>query len=192
MASSARNEGVPEPPGFRVERNLPCGRHPLLEVFPGLDQLPTARRLEKNSARRAGLFGKTFIELVDQDLWMYVAPHEKPKVTRSRGWKPVISPDVDCIVVGATHLRESPSMVLFMDIYHELNHVIQRQGGANLWEPGVSYVERWTEVEAYRFVVEEARQLGTSEAFLQEYLKVEWISKKEHQQLLSAVGVSAP
>ncbi len=81
--------------------------------------------------------------------------------------------------------------MLFMDIYHELCHVRQRQGGANLWEPGVSYVKRWTEVEAYRFVVEEARSLGVADDFIREYLKVEWISAKEHRELLAELRVSA-
>ncbi len=189
MAQTRSEPALPVPKGFRVARELSVGRHPLLGMFPGADRLPAARRLEPDPAKRASLFGDTEVELVDQDLWMYVAPHEKPKITRSRGWKPVISPDRDCIVVGATHLKESPPLVLFMDIFHELRHVIQRHGGANLWEPGVSYVERWTEVEAYRFVVQEARDLGASEEFLREYLKVEWISKEEHRRLLVAVGV---
>jgi hypothetical protein len=128
------------------------------------------------------------VEVVDQDMWMYVAPTEVPEFSRGR-WKPVVSPDSDCIVVGKSHLDESPAIMLFMDIYHELCHVRQRQGGANLWEPGVSYVKRWTEIEAYRLVIEEARTLGVSDDFLREYLKVEWISEKEHRELLAEMKV---
>ena len=189
MVARKAKPSTPEPDGFRPSRSLGAGRYPLLKVFPGLDRLPAALRLAPDATERARLFGDTEVELVDEDMWMYVAPHEMPKVTRARGWKPVVSPECDCIVVGVGHLRDSPLLVLFMDIYHELGHVIQRQGGANLWEPGVSYVERWTEVEAYRFVVTEARALGATDAFLRDYLKVEWISDKEHAQLLKAVGV---
>jgi hypothetical protein len=78
-----------------------------------------------------------------------------------------------------------------MDIYHELCHVLQRQGGADLWPPGVSYVERWTEIEAYRFVVDEARALGVPDSFLREYLRVEWISDDELRTLLEALHVPA-
>jgi hypothetical protein len=178
------------PTGFRVDRDLLPGRHPLLEVFPGLDSLPPAQRLEPDPAKRAALFEETCVEVVDADMWMYVAPHEMPAVRRAR-WKPVVSPDRDCIVVGMSHLRESPAVMLFMDIYHELCHVRQRQGGANLWPPGVSYVKRWTEVEAYRFVVEEARSLGVPNDFLRDYLKVEWISDEEHRELLHELNVPA-
>ncbi len=190
MTAADASLTLPQPKGFRVARTLAVGRHPLLTVFPGLDRLAAARRIEADAPGRSRLFRKTTVELIDQDLWMYVAPREKPKVMRSRGWKPVISPEEDCVVVGETHLRESPLLVLFMDIYHELCHIVQRRQGADLWEPGVSYVDRWTEVEAYRFVVGEARALGISDEFLRDYLKVEWITEKEHAKLLRAVGVS--
>jgi hypothetical protein len=182
----------PPPSGFRLARELPVGRHPILAVFPGLDRLPPAARLEPDPAKRERLFGETQVELVDEDMWMYVAPREAPSTPRRRGWSPVVSPEQDCIVVGIGHLRDSPGMILYLDIYHELCHIVQRRDGANLWEPGVSYVERWTEVNAYRFVVEEAKALGVADAYLREYLRVEWISAKEHAQLLSAVGVGSP
>jgi hypothetical protein len=178
------------PKGFRVLREAPVGRHPLLAVFPDLDTLPLAKRLEPDPARRARLFDETCVEVVDADMWMYVAPWDLPPSFRGR-WKPVVTPGSDCIVVGKGHLGESPMLMLFMDIYHELCHVRQRQGGANLWEPGVSYVKRWTEVEAYRLVVDEARSLGVSNDFLREYLKVEWISAKEHRELLDELKVPA-
>ncbi|MGA8664652.1 MAG: hypothetical protein WB809_06285 [Thermoplasmata archaeon] len=178
-----------EPPSaFRIARDLPLGRHPILKVFPGLDRLPPGRKIHKEAKVRARLFRSTEIELVAADLWMYVAPREIPKFVR-REWKPVVSPDTNCIVVGAGHLRESPALTLYLDIYHELCHILQRDGGAELWEAGVSYVERWTEVEAYRFVIEEARRLKVSDAYLREYLEVEWISAKEHRTLLTTLGV---
>jgi hypothetical protein len=178
----------PAPPGFRVSRDLPVGRHPLLAAFPGLDRLALATRLEPDPAKRERLFEDTCVEVVDADMWMYVAPKELPETFKGR-WHPVISPRSDCIVVGKSHLAESSELMLFMDIYHELCHVQQRQGGADLWPPGVSYVKRWTEVEAYRLVVVAARELGVPNAFLREYLKVEWISASEHRELLAELGV---
>lgn len=176
------------PEGFEVDRTLELGRHPILGVFPGLDALPTARRLEPRTDARQKLFGATFVELVDLDMWMYVAPREA--LEGRRGRRPLlVSPDVDCIVVGGAHLRESPPLTLFMDIYHELCHVRQRAAGADLFPPGLGYVERWTEVEAYRFVVDEARRFGVPDAFLRDYLRVEWISEAQHRELLEKLGV---
>jgi len=181
---------TPAPKGFRIRRDLPVGRHPLLAAFPDLDKQPAALRLQPDATARAKLFDETCVQVVDQDLWMYVAPWDMPPGAR-REWSPVLSPGSDCIVVGRSHLVESPAIVLYMDIFHELCHVLQRHGGANLWPPGVSYVERWTEVEAYRFVVEEGRMLGVSDAFLREYLEVEWISEAEHRELLRKLEVPA-
>ncbi|HYA10741.1 MAG TPA: hypothetical protein VEH10_03615 [Thermoplasmata archaeon] len=192
MGTKESDSSPPPPPGFRVDRAIPVGRHPILAVFPGLDRLGPASRIETDPGKRARLFDETCIEVVDQDLWMYVAPWETPPFARRRGWNPVVAPGKDCIVVGQGHLRDSPEMILYLDIYHELCHILQRRAGANLWEPGLSYVERTTEVDAYRFVVQEAKSLGVPDAYLREYLMVEWISKKEHLQLLEAVGVPPP
>jgi hypothetical protein len=191
MSPSAKSATKAElvPPGFRVDRDLSVGRHPILTAFPGLDALPTAARLVPEEGARRRLFGETHVELVAQDLWMYVAPFERPKAAR-REWRPVISPGSDCIVVGESHLRTSPLLMLFMDIYHELCHVVQRRGGADLWPPGVSYVKRWTEIEAYRFVVKEAQSFGVPNEYFREYLRVEWISDEEHRELLAELGVA--
>ena len=70
MASSrrkSRTEAQP-PKGFRVSRDLPAGRHPLLAAFPGLDQLPAALRLQPDPVARAKLFDETCVQVVDQDL----------------------------------------------------------------------------------------------------------------------------
>ena len=179
---------IAAPKGFHVDRELPVGRHPLLAAFPGLDRLPTAERLVTDARARSKLFDETCVQIVDQDLWMYVAPWDAPSGAR-RQWQPVLSPGSDCVVIGKGHLAESTELMLFMDIFHELCHVLQRQGGANLWPPGLSYVERWTEVEAYRFVVGEARKLGVPDGFLREYLRVEWISEDEHRRLLESLEV---
>ncbi|HYB77317.1 MAG TPA: hypothetical protein VEE83_01380 [Thermoplasmata archaeon] len=189
MATHQKSRSAVSPPkGFRVARDLPIGRHPLLAAFPGADKLLIAERLQPDPVARAKLFDATCVQIVDQDLWMYVAPWDVPPGVR-REWNPVLSPGSDCIVIGKSHLAESPPIVLFMDIFHELCHVIQRHGGANLWAPGVSYVKRWTELEAYRFVIEEARRLGVSDDFLRDYLRVEWITEDEHRQLLEALEV---
>jgi hypothetical protein len=178
------------PKGFRVARDTPVGRHPLLTVFPGLSALPTAARHEPDAAKRAKLHAETCVEVVAQDLWMYVAPFDVPKSFRRR-WKPVVSPDSDCIVVGVGHLRESPALVLFMDIFHELRHVQQRNAGRELWPENLSYVQRPTEIEAYQFVVDEARRIKVSDPTIREYLRVEWIDDDELGELFAKLGVPA-
>ncbi len=173
-----------------MDRRLPLGRHPLLRAFPGLDRLPTAKRHEPDPATRKRLYADTWIELVSEDLWMYVAPWKVPRLSgRARRFRPVVAPNLDCIVVGEAHLRTSSELVLFLDVFHELCHIRQRHNGLELFDRGTSYVERPTEVEAYRFVVEEGHRLHVPNEELREYLRVEWITEKEFGQLLDAVGV---
>ncbi|MGI0132029.1 MAG: hypothetical protein ACREDK_02890 [Thermoplasmata archaeon] len=183
------HRGAP-PDAFRIERGVALGRHPLLTVFPGLDQLGAASRLTSDPSRRDALWRGTFIDLVAEDLWMYVAPWTP--IESRRGPRPTVAPGTDCVVIGASHLRESPALVLYLDIFHELVHVLQRHAGADLFPPGVEYVDRPTEVEAYRFVVEDARRLGVDDATLREYLLVEWIDRPQFLRLLAAVGVPPP
>ena len=179
------------PKAFRLDRQAKLGRHPLLEVFPQLDQLETAAKQVADPAARSRLYGNTFVEIVKGDVWMYVAPYEVPKWARGQ-WKPVASPDSDCIVIGVEHLRESPELTLFLDIFHELCHVLQRQAGRELFAEGLSYVDRSTEIEAYKFVVDEARRYGVADDVLRDYLLVEWITPEEFLTLLDRVGVSRP
>jgi hypothetical protein len=178
------------PPGFTVNRKLPLGRQPLLKAFPGLDKLPTAVRHAPDPTTRARLHRDTCVELVAEDMWMYVAPEKVPKEAGGR-WKPVLANGTDCIVIGESHLRESPPLILFLDIFHELCHILQRHDGRELWDRRYSYVTRPTEVEAYKFVVDEARLLKVKDEVLREYLRVEWITAKEFRTLLDALGVPA-
>ncbi len=182
---------VPDgPPGFEVNRSAGPGRHPILEVFPGMDRLETARRIEPEAGGRARLFASTRVEVVTSDVWMYVAPWEVPPGAR-REWRPVMAPGEDVIVVGRGHLADSPTFTLFLDIFHELRHVQQRHAGRQLFDRTVSYVQRPTEVEAYQFVVDEARRFGVTDGYLRDYLRVEWISDAEHRELLATLGVPA-
>jgi hypothetical protein len=191
MASKAAraSEDGGAPPGFSVVRSTRNGRHPLLAVFPGLDGLPTAERQEPDPAARAKLFGETCVEIVSDDIWMYVAPWERLRTLRRRRFEPVIAPQTDCIVIGSGHLRTSPALMLFMDIYHELCHIQQRHRGEELFDRPESYVRRPTELQAYRFVVDEARRWHVDDEFLREYLRVEWISESEFSELLAAMDV---
>ena len=189
MTPAAAKRSAPGvPKAFRIDRKAPLGRHALLDVFPGLDGLETAHRQVPDRTARQRLYGSTKVEIVDGDVWMYVAPHVIPSWARAR-WKPVDSGGVDCIVIGEEHLRESEALILYLDIFHELCHVLQRKAGRELFPEGISYVERSTEVDAYQFVVDEARRFGIADAVIREYLKVEWISEEEFGRLLDALGV---
>jgi hypothetical protein len=180
-----------EPPaGFTVNRSLGPGRYKLLEVFPGLDTLPAFIAVtEKDPGKLDAVLG-TLVEVVKDDVWMYIAPRVQPKIHGRDQWHPVLSGDLDIVVVGHGHLTESSPILLYMDILHELCHVTQRHKGIELWDPKYEYVDRPTELEAYQFVIDEAKRLGATKPFLKEYLKVEWVSEEDYQRLLQKMGLS--
>jgi hypothetical protein len=181
--------GLKPPSPFRISRRLKPGRYPLLRVFPGLDRVRAFRGYPCPPKARRDLAHRSFVEIVNRKgEWMYVAPHVLPPDADKR-WQPIVTDD-DCVVVSNFHLARSPSLVLYMDILHELYHVVQRQGGRELWDDDYDYVDRPTELEAYRFAVEEARRLKAPDSFLREYLRVEWVSERHHRRLLKNLGVT--
>ncbi len=95
----------------------------------------------------------------------------------------------DAIVVSQSHLRNSPLMDVYLDLIHEFLHILQRHQGRELWPSRLPYADRPTEVEAYSFSVAEARRLGVSDRYLQKYLEVPWIGRREFRHLLRNVGV---
>jgi hypothetical protein len=75
-----------------------------------------------------------------------------------------------------------------LDIIHELVHVRQFMEGKELFDSDFTYIERPTEVEAYRVAVEEAKRLGLSEERICAYLKTEWMSAKDFKRLTKSLG----
>lgn len=179
-----------EPPAeFSVDRTARIGRHPLLRVFSGLDKVPPFRAYPASASERVHVARNTSVHLVPGPTWMYVAPHRVPPFAKAVGWKPVTS-RAEVIVVGRKHLSTSPAITLYLDILHELFHVFQRRAGRELWDISNGYAGSPTELEAYAFAVKEARRLGASEAYLREYLQVDWIDRKEHTRLVRNLGVA--
>ena len=94
------------------------------------------------------------------------------------------------IVVSPKYLQSATLNLLYLDIVHELVHVKQYKEGRDLFDSKYSYVDRPTELEAYRITLDEARRIGMTEEQIEDYLYVEWISKKEHQKLAETLGVN--
>jgi hypothetical protein len=93
------------------------------------------------------------------------------------------------LMVNPKYLNKGDKTDIYLDVIHELVHVRQFMEGKELFDSNYSYTERPTEVEAYRYAVEEAKRLGLSDERICEYLKTEWMSQKELEQLASTVNV---
>jgi hypothetical protein len=183
-------EEYPVPRPFRAVATTPPGRYPLLDVFRGFEKTVPFRKYPGDDAKTLAIARNTSAQVVDGPGWMYVAPRKTPPEVRAAGFRMVESRE-DEIVVARSHLANSPTMVLYLDVMHEFLHILQRRQGRELWPgPTLPYPDRPTEVEAYSYSIAEARRLGVSDRFLRDYLLVTWISKSEYRRLLRNVGVS--
>jgi hypothetical protein len=191
VTARKRPEKYPAPGEFRPARDSPTGRHPLLEVFEGLERTVPFRKYPGDDRTILNIARHTWAHILDGPGWMYVAPVTTPSEVRAAGFRMLESRE-DEIVVARAHLANSPTMDLYLDVIHEFLHILQRRQGRVLWLGSkVSYVDRPTEVEAYAFSVAEARRLGVPDSYLRDYLKVTWVKKSEYLRLLRNVGVSA-
>lgn len=157
--------------GFVLHRGLGVGVHPLVKLADGLQEARGLKVLfPKEDERRA------FLDSVK----VHVSPfHGYMWIDDTKGR----------VVVSADYLRNGEERGIFLDLVHELVHIRQHREGQDLWDERFPYVDRPTEVEAYRVAVEEARELGLSDEEICEYLHVPWTTDAEHERLCTNMGV---
>lgn len=94
------------------------------------------------------------------------------------------------IIVNLRYLNRGDKVDIHLDLIHELVHVRQFMEGKELFDPNYSYVDRPTEIEAYRHAVEEARRMSLSDERICDYLKTEWMSNNDLKRLAKALKVN--
>jgi hypothetical protein len=156
--------------GVKIERKAPTKLHPFLKFFRGFEAVPAVR----------GLFGRQ-TDRVLRSL--------KVEFFSARfGY--MGTSDVDGhLLISTHHLKDSEFQTVYLDIVHELCHVKQFRKGQPLFYPKLSYVDAPSEIEAYRFTIKEGQRIGMTTRQLLDYLKVEWISPKEHRRLARHCGL---
>jgi len=94
------------------------------------------------------------------------------------------------LMVNARYLSSGNRVDIYLDVIHELYHVKQFMEGKELFDTRYEYIERPTEIEAYRYTVQEARRLGLSDERICQYLKTEWMSDSDLKRLAKALNVA--
>jgi len=92
--------------------------------------------------------------------------------------------------VSKPYLEVADERYLYLDVIHELVHVRQFQEGKELFDRRYEYVDRPTEIEAYRATLKEARRIGYKGKALVEYLRVDWVSEADFMRFLDLLGVT--
>jgi len=94
------------------------------------------------------------------------------------------------LVISKGYLNTGNKTDIYLDLVHELCHVKQFMDGKELFDPRYEYVDRPTEIEAYRYCVQEARRLGLSEERIRLYLRTEWMGEADYERLVKYVNPS--
>ncbi len=93
------------------------------------------------------------------------------------------------LMVNSRYLSSGDRVDIYLDVIHELCHVKQFMEGRELFDARYDYVDRPTEIEAYRYTVQEARRLGLAEERICRYLRTEWMSENDLKRLTKSVNV---
>lgn len=153
----------------KIQRNVKIATYPFMEYFKGFENVDAVREV----------FGE---ETED------VLSNLRVEFAGIRGYMGVNETDGH-LIIGARYLNEGSIVDIYLDVIHELVHVKQFMEGKELFDSDYTYIERPTEVEAYRHAVKEARRLGMDDEKICEYLKTEWMSDDDLQRLAKTVGV---
>jgi hypothetical protein len=156
----------------RIHRHVEPGQYRLAELFEDIRTYGILTAIFADAEEIDGVVAHTKVFVVDM-------PHEM-----------FVNNDDGSIAIGLTHLRQAPDEFLYLDIIHELCHVKQHLQGRNLYDRSKAYVDRETEIEAYRITVQEARRIGLNDEAIACYLRVSWISSEEYKRLLRSLDVT--
>lgn len=156
-------------PFVQIVRNTDSGTFNFKQIFIGFEKLEAVKSIfgEKTDA----VLSKLKVEVFPRKGFMGVSDEDGH------------------IFASKYYIHEGDIWSVYLDTVHELVHVRQFFEGKNLFDPAFSYVERPTEIEAYRLGVIEARRIGLSEQEIFDYLEVPWITKADHVRLATTCNV---
>jgi hypothetical protein len=148
---------------------LPLGDYGFTEVFQGF---------EKARAVRA-IFGKATPEVLS-GIRVVLASRQ--------GYMHVDGQTGD-LHISRPYLKSADERYIYLDVVHELVHIKQFRDGRELFDRRYDYVDRPTEIEAYKATLKEARRIGYRGKELVDYLRVDWVSEADFGRFLDLLGV---
>jgi len=152
-----------------IERDAGPGTFPFTQVFKGFEKVGAVKAIFGPNTKR-------------------VLKELEVEVTDGRGYMR-INDEKGSIVVNSKYLKEGQETHVYLDVIHELVHIRQHMEGKELWDKRFDYVDRPTEIEAYKAVIEEGRRVRLTDDELVEYLKVEWVAEEDFLRMLRTLGV---
>ncbi len=152
---------------YLINHNLELGMYQLTDIITGLEYSVALNKIYGNKLK--DVLNTTEANVV------------------SKPWQIWVDRETKIITINKDYLVHSDRGTLYLDFIHEMVHIWQISDGKNVFDRSVSYVDAPTEIEAYRYTIEDAERIGFSKTDIIDYLKVRWISKEEHLRLVKAV-----
>ena len=156
---------------FRVQRSAGVGEYKLSEVFSGLESSSALLKVFGSRTQMTKVMRhlKLRVERNDSGLWL--------------------DRDTGTVCIGSKYLANAKNDFLYLDVIHVLVHVRQFLEGKELYDQAFEYVDRPTELEAYRTTVAEARRIGMEEDEILRYLRMDAAADSELGKLMEKIGV---
>jgi len=156
---------------FKVKRRVTRGEHKFTEVFTGVQNSPTLLRVFGSQRVMIDTINHLKLKIVDSDwgVWLDYA--------------------TGAVCLGSKYLASAKVDYLYLDVIHVLVHVKQFLDGKELFDQTFEYVDRPTEIEAYRYTVDEAKRLEMSEDAILKYLRVDAVDDAELGRLIDKIGI---
>jgi hypothetical protein len=157
--------------GFRVRRSASLGEYKFTQIFIGVENSETLLRVFGSQRNTLKIIHHLKLRVVDSD------------------WGVWLDHNTGAVCVGQRYLRTAKPSYLYLDVVHVLVHVKQFLDGKELFDQTFEYVDRPTEIEAYRYTVEEAKHLDMTEEDILRYLRVDAVDDDELGRLIEKIGV---
>ena len=93
------------------------------------------------------------------------------------------------LMINSNYLKNGDKVDVYLDLVHELVHVKQFLEGKQLFDNNYAYVDRPTEIEAYKYTVKEARRLGLKDERICLYLKTECMTYRDLEKLAKTLKI---
>ena len=162
---------------LRLFRKLPANPLSLgnqkfifLEYFKGFDKVAAVQ----------GIFGEKTTEVLS---------HLTVEISWLMGYMYVDGGDGH-LVISKGYLNSGDRTDIYLDLVHELCHVKQFMEGKELFDERYDYVDRPTEIEAYRYTVQEAKRIGLNRERILQYLKTEWMTEEDLCKLVKNMDLN--
>lgn len=157
--------------GFRIARDAGVGEYRFADIFAGLETSSGLLRVFGTKAEMSKILHHLKLRVEDTN------------------WGLWLDKNTGTICIGDKHLSTAKADFLYLDVIHVLVHVHQFLEGRELTDQAFEYVDRPTELEAYRCTVAEARKIGMTEDEILRYLRLDAVDDSELGKLVEKIGV---